>query len=154
MNNDGILRGNNVGTYGRGLTYPLAGPRSTSLALGGAWALEAYLMITQPGREITRGEVHVGTRRVSRTPGSRTSAAPPFGEWSGGSRAERMTATYWRLTGLALRLTFGARCMATDLTTLAPGGNCAPTATRLPTGNEGHWDECRQFRAPIATVGR
>ena len=30
----------------------------------GAWALEGYPMITHPGKEITWGETHVGTRQV------------------------------------------------------------------------------------------
>ncbi len=52
------------GYRGRGLTYPLA--RATiDFARGrGARALEAYPMITQPGKEITWGEVHVGARQV------------------------------------------------------------------------------------------
>jgi GNAT superfamily N-acetyltransferase len=52
------------GYRGRGLTYPLA--RATiHFARGrGARALEAYPMITQPGKEITWGEVHVGARQV------------------------------------------------------------------------------------------
>lgn len=52
------------GYRGRGLMYPLA--RATiDFARGrGATALEAYPMITQPGKEITWGEVHVGARQV------------------------------------------------------------------------------------------
>jgi GNAT superfamily N-acetyltransferase len=52
------------GYRARGLTYPLA--RATvDFARGrGARAIEAYPMITQPGKEITWGEVHVGTRQV------------------------------------------------------------------------------------------
>jgi GNAT superfamily N-acetyltransferase len=48
----------------RGITYALA--RATvDFARGrGARALEAYTMITQPGKEITWGELHVGSRDV------------------------------------------------------------------------------------------
>ena len=37
---------------------------STVRAANGARALEAYAMITQPGKEITWGELHVGARQV------------------------------------------------------------------------------------------
>ena len=48
----------------RGLTYPLA-LATIDFARGrGARALEAYPMITQPGKEITWGELHVGARQV------------------------------------------------------------------------------------------
>jgi GNAT superfamily N-acetyltransferase len=52
------------GYRGRGLTYALA--RATiGFARGrGARALEAYPMITQPGKGITWGEVRVGARQV------------------------------------------------------------------------------------------
>jgi GNAT superfamily N-acetyltransferase len=52
------------GYRGRGLTYPLARATIDFARERGARALEAYPMITQPGREITWGEVHVGTRQV------------------------------------------------------------------------------------------
>jgi GNAT superfamily N-acetyltransferase len=53
-----------TGYRGRGLSYHLA--RATiDFARGrGARALEAYAMITQPGREITWGELHVGARQA------------------------------------------------------------------------------------------
>jgi GNAT superfamily N-acetyltransferase len=52
------------GYRGRGLMYPLA-LATIDFARGrGATALEAYPMITQPGKEITWGEVHVGARQV------------------------------------------------------------------------------------------
>ncbi|MDP4505503.1 GNAT family N-acetyltransferase [Nonomuraea turcica] len=52
------------GYRGRGLTYPLA-QATIDFARGhGARALEAYPMITQPGKEITWGELHVGARQV------------------------------------------------------------------------------------------
>lgn len=49
---------------GRGLTYPLARATIDYARERGARALEAYPMITQPGKEITWGEVHVGARQV------------------------------------------------------------------------------------------
>jgi GNAT superfamily N-acetyltransferase len=53
-----------TGYRGRGLTYPLAAATVGYARERGARALEAYPMVTQPGREITWGEVHVGTRQV------------------------------------------------------------------------------------------
>jgi GNAT superfamily N-acetyltransferase len=52
------------GYRGRGLTYPLARATIGYARERGARALEAYPMITQPGKEITWGEVHVGARQV------------------------------------------------------------------------------------------
>jgi GNAT superfamily N-acetyltransferase len=52
------------GYRGRGLTYPLARATVDFARERGARALEAYPMITQPGKEITWGEVHVGARQV------------------------------------------------------------------------------------------
>jgi GNAT superfamily N-acetyltransferase len=52
------------GYRGRGLTYPLAEATIDYARKCGARALEAYPMITQPGKEITWGETHVGTRQV------------------------------------------------------------------------------------------
>lgn len=48
----------------RGLTYALARATVDFARERGARALEAYPMITQPGKEITWGEVHVGARQV------------------------------------------------------------------------------------------
>ena len=48
----------------RGLTYPLALATIEFARDRGARALEAYPMITQPGKEITWGELHVGARQV------------------------------------------------------------------------------------------
>jgi GNAT superfamily N-acetyltransferase len=53
-----------TGYRGRGLTYPLAAATVDYARERGAQALEAYPMVTQPGRDITWGEVHVGTRQV------------------------------------------------------------------------------------------
>jgi GNAT superfamily N-acetyltransferase len=52
------------GYRGRGLTYPLARATIGFARERGARAIEAYPMITQPGREITWGELHVGARQV------------------------------------------------------------------------------------------
>ena len=52
------------GYRGRGLTYPLARATIEFARARGARALEAYPMITQPGKEITGGEFHVGARQV------------------------------------------------------------------------------------------
>jgi GNAT superfamily N-acetyltransferase len=52
------------GYRGRGLTYFLARATVDFARERGARALEAYPMITQPGKEITWGETHVGTRQV------------------------------------------------------------------------------------------
>ena len=52
------------GYRGRGLTYPLARATIDFARERGARALEAYPMITQPGKEITWGEAHVGARQV------------------------------------------------------------------------------------------
>jgi GNAT superfamily N-acetyltransferase len=49
---------------GRGLTYALAQATVDFARRGGARALEAYPMITQPGKEITWGELRVGARQV------------------------------------------------------------------------------------------
>jgi GNAT superfamily N-acetyltransferase len=52
------------GYRGRGLTYHLAAATIDYARERGARALEAYPMITYPGKEITWGEVHVGARQV------------------------------------------------------------------------------------------
>jgi len=52
------------GYRGRGLTYPLARATIDFARERGARALEAYPMVTEPGRQITWGEVHVGARQV------------------------------------------------------------------------------------------
>jgi GNAT superfamily N-acetyltransferase len=48
----------------RGITYALARATAGFARDRGARALEAYTMITQPGKEITWGELHVGSRDV------------------------------------------------------------------------------------------
>jgi GNAT superfamily N-acetyltransferase len=52
------------GFRGRGLTYPLARAAAGFARDRGARAVEAYPMVTQPGKEITWGELHVGARQV------------------------------------------------------------------------------------------
>jgi len=52
------------GFRGRGLTYPLAAATVDFARERGARALEGYPMITEPGKEITWGELHVGARQV------------------------------------------------------------------------------------------
>jgi GNAT superfamily N-acetyltransferase len=47
-----------------GITYALAAATVGYARKNGARALEAYPMITQPGKEITWGELHVGSRQV------------------------------------------------------------------------------------------
>jgi GNAT superfamily N-acetyltransferase len=48
----------------RGISYALAAATPGFARAHGARALEAYPMITQPGKEITWGELHVGSRQV------------------------------------------------------------------------------------------
>ena len=48
----------------RGITYALAAAAVDYAQADGARALEGYAMLTQPGREITWGELHVGARQV------------------------------------------------------------------------------------------
>lgn len=52
------------GFRGRGLTYHLAAATVEYAHSRGARSLEAYPMITEPGKEVTWGEVYVGTRQV------------------------------------------------------------------------------------------
>ena len=58
-----MLRGQE-GLPGRGLTYLLAAATVDFARERGARALEAYPMVTQPGKDITWGELHVGARQV------------------------------------------------------------------------------------------
>jgi GNAT superfamily N-acetyltransferase len=52
------------GFRGRGLTYLLARVTVDFARERGACALEAYPMVTEPGKQITWGELHVGARQV------------------------------------------------------------------------------------------
>ncbi|MDT5026028.1 MAG: hypothetical protein QOE61_2454, partial [Micromonosporaceae bacterium] len=57
------------GYRGRGLTSHLAQATIEHARARGARALEAYPMITQPGKQITWGELHVGARQVFKDAG-------------------------------------------------------------------------------------
>jgi GNAT superfamily N-acetyltransferase len=48
----------------QGISYALAGAAVELARQRGARALEGYPMITQPGQEITWGELHVGSRSI------------------------------------------------------------------------------------------
>lgn len=52
------------GFRGRGLTYLMAEATIEHARRHGATALEAYPMITDPGKEVTWGELNVGARQV------------------------------------------------------------------------------------------
>jgi len=52
------------GYRGRGLTYHLTRAAIDFARERGARAIEGYPMITQPGKQITWGELHVGARQV------------------------------------------------------------------------------------------
>jgi GNAT superfamily N-acetyltransferase len=52
------------GYRGLGLTYPLARATIDFARERGARALEAYPILTQPGKEVPWGDAHVGTRQV------------------------------------------------------------------------------------------
>jgi GNAT superfamily N-acetyltransferase len=80
------------GYRGRGLTCPLARATIDFARERGARALEAYPMITQPGKEITWGEVHVGARQVR---GRRVRGGQPPHRPAGG-RADRLRVTQMR----------------------------------------------------------
>jgi len=61
----------------RGITYALARATVGFARDRGARALEAYTMITQPGKEITWGELHVGSRDVFADAGFTEASRPP-----------------------------------------------------------------------------
>jgi len=60
----------------RGLTYALAKAAVNFARERGASALEGYAMITEPGREITWGELHVGALGVFEEAGLRPVSRP------------------------------------------------------------------------------
>ncbi|MFB6908942.1 GNAT family N-acetyltransferase [Streptomyces bacillaris] len=64
------------GFRGRGLTYPLAAAAVSFAEESGARALEAYPMVTVPGRQITWGELHVGAHQVFEEAGLREVSSP------------------------------------------------------------------------------
>ena len=52
------------GSRGRGLTSLLAEAALTFARERGTRAIEGYPMLTEPGKEVTWGELHVGARQV------------------------------------------------------------------------------------------
>jgi GNAT superfamily N-acetyltransferase len=64
------------GFRGRGLTYHLAEAAAEHARACGARSVEGYPMITQPGKEITWGELHVGARQVFEDAGFREVSHP------------------------------------------------------------------------------
>jgi len=64
------------GYRGRGLTYLLARAVVGFARERGARAIEAYPMITEPGKEITWGELNVGARQVFEEAGFREVSHP------------------------------------------------------------------------------
>lgn len=64
------------GFRGRGLMYSLAKATIDHARERGARALEAYPMITQPGRTVTWGELHVGARQAFEEAGFREVSHP------------------------------------------------------------------------------
>jgi GNAT superfamily N-acetyltransferase len=60
----------------RGVSYALAAAAVGYARENGARALEGYAMLTQPGREITWGELHVGARQVYAEAGLREVSRP------------------------------------------------------------------------------
>jgi GNAT superfamily N-acetyltransferase len=94
------------GYRGRGLTYPLASATIDFARQRGARALEAYPMITQPGKEITWGELHVGARQVFSDAGFTEVGRP---DPPAGGDADRLRRTRRRaLTGVTETTTGGA----------------------------------------------
>ncbi len=65
-----------VGYRKRGLTYALAKAAVDFARERGAKALEGYAMITEPGKEITWGELHVGALSVFEEAGLRPVSRP------------------------------------------------------------------------------
>ena len=64
------------GFRGRGLTYALARAAADHARDRGAAAVEAYPMVTEPGVEITWGELHVGAVQSFLAAGFREVSAP------------------------------------------------------------------------------
>jgi GNAT superfamily N-acetyltransferase len=64
------------GFRGQGLTYPLAKAAAAHAEERGATAVEGYAMVTQPGTEITWGELHVGAAQVFEEAGFVEISAP------------------------------------------------------------------------------
>ncbi len=64
------------GYRGRGLTYVLAAAAADFARERGARAVEAYAMVTQAGKQVTWGELHVGARQVFAEAGFREVTRP------------------------------------------------------------------------------
>jgi GNAT superfamily N-acetyltransferase len=64
------------GYRGRGITYPLATAAADHARRQGATAVEGYAMVTEPGVEITWGELHVGAVQVFDKAGFTEVSAP------------------------------------------------------------------------------
>lgn len=64
------------GYRGMGLTYPLAAAALAYARAQGASAVEGYPMVTEPGKEITWGELHVGPIGAFLAAGFEVVAAP------------------------------------------------------------------------------
>lgn len=65
-----------VGYRRRGVTYLLATAAVDFARERGAAALDGYAMITEPGKEITWGELHVGALSVYEEAGLRAISRP------------------------------------------------------------------------------
>lgn len=64
------------GYRGRAITYPLAEAAANHAREQGATAVEGYPMVTEPGAEITWGELHVGAVQVFTDAGFSAVSAP------------------------------------------------------------------------------
>jgi GNAT superfamily N-acetyltransferase len=64
------------GYRGRGITYGLAAAAAAHARARGATAVEAYPMVTEPGVEITWGELHVGAVQAFVAAGFREVSSP------------------------------------------------------------------------------
>ena len=64
------------GYRGRGVTYALAEAAAEHARRQGATAVEGYAMVTEPGKEVTWGELHVGAVQVFADAGFTEVSAP------------------------------------------------------------------------------
>jgi GNAT superfamily N-acetyltransferase len=65
-----------AGFRGRGFSYELARAAADFARRSGARAVEGYPLITEPGQEITWGEIHVGSRNVFEAAGFTEASHP------------------------------------------------------------------------------
>ena len=79
------------GFRNRGISRALARATVDFARERGARALEGYPMITEPGQEFMLSELHVGSRRSSKPPGSRRSVTRPSAGSSCGSSSRAGT---------------------------------------------------------------